>query len=610
MFGSGKTALARRLLDFSNPRVKAAFLERQEHGDFGVAPLANALTVTIDLQQHLLSYGRPVAPHDLQFFLAKLVWRCTLTRFEGVTPEAVDALWDKHIMSLRDCVTTLTTALDCPLLLHFDEVGMIEDATWAGFFAGNTSDVTDLLRSIRFYHTFWSELVPLLRHDRAFLYLTGKSSALSLMGRGLLGVSHSPGKVQQLTLGCFEIKDLRDLVKPLAGADFLDLSSDDVEREFLEWLHRLTGGVARLTCYVLDSLLKNKYTARHVMDHDTAYLKVLAHVRTAPGGSLSLEGLSATQRTDLEPVLVAAACNLVLELDAVIPGCTLSVEALAMRYHLYMSRVGPTAVKLVMPGVWREQLKGAVDHHWRFIAAIPSQLADSGEALEHITGTVILLRARMAEEKARAADVYPLLANTKASLCHVSGMMSMYSRKRATAELMREHAEDGRARIVAWAKGSPSGDRLMVLPLSDSLPVLVEPQCKNTVFSVDGLRDEIAKCNTALSMVGGTKPCASSVVLLIIATELTAGMAEMANSAVWKAGRHVVAKPYDLTGKQKKLKGVQKMRALQRSKGEIVIPKGLEVVVASKEQVMELLGQQQFSVAIATRRNGDRGETR
>lgn len=603
MFGSGKTALGRRLLDFSNPRVEKLFRERPLQSDSGAAPLAEALTVTIDLQQ----YAPPSrqSPIELQFFLAKLVWCCTLTRFTGVSPEAANALWNKRTrLSLTECVTTLTSALNRSLLLHFDEVGTVEDSTWADFFPTNTSDDdTDQKRTIRRYYALWLALLPLLRHDRAFLYLTGKSTALSLIGRGLLGMSQSPSKVQQLTLGCFEIEHLDDLVNSVAGAEFLDLSSNDVKREFLDWLHRLTGGVPRLVSYALHYLVWKKYTARHVLEHDTAHHEVLTYVKTAPGGVLPLVGLSATQRADLEPMLVAAACGLVVELDTLLPGCNTSVEDLAMRYNLYMSRNGPIGVRLVMPGVWREQLKGAVsaDYDWRFIPAIPSQLSDSGKVLEHICGIVMLLRARTAGDKASAGAVFPLLAATKAGSCCVSGMVSAFSPNRASKELMRKYAEKKEPCIVAWATGSPSGDRLLILPSSGSLPVLVEPQCKNTIFSVDGLRDEIAKCDIALSMMDGTKPCASSVVLLIIATELTADMAMMTECAVWKAGTHVVAMPRDLKDKEKKLKGVKKTRALQRSKGELVIPKGLEVVVASVERVKDLLGAQQYEMAVQTR---------
>ena len=150
MFGSGKTAFGENLFNFDDAHIEKLFNEIM--GSFGalkeeVQVLRAALTVRVDLQQHVVTSS---GPKDLNTVLSLFVWRCTLMRFEGVTEMEADALWHRHRPTdLKSCVTTLTTALDRPLFLHFDEVGAIEDDQWTSLVGGGPAEPTGVLR--RYY---------------------------------------------------------------------------------------------------------------------------------------------------------------------------------------------------------------------------------------------------------------------------------------------------------------------------------------------------------------------------------------------------------------------------------------------------------------------------
>jgi hypothetical protein len=347
MFGSGKTTFAANLFNFGDSRVEKLLVETALAED--QRTLRSVFTVRIDLQQHQVD-GLP-QQHGL--LLSRLVWRCTLMRYKGVTQKEVDDLWLRHRPTdLYSCVTTLTAALDCSLFLHFDEVSTIEDAGWKPLVDGDDQQFMvggdDKQSPLRRYYNFWTVLVPLLRHDSAFLYITGRTTAFLMVGRGLLGAGQSPSRVSPLFLSCFKLGDIKYLLRSSKMADGQPVAErlrwidvDEKQDDFVDELHLLIAGVPRLLA--LEHMINRGLVVSDVDSAEKMDAALTPVVLYAPGASLDIAALNKNSQACevLVPALVAACAELCVSTEDVLPPDArhgMTGEQVASLHNLYMTR--------------------------------------------------------------------------------------------------------------------------------------------------------------------------------------------------------------------------------------------------------------------------------
>jgi ankyrin repeat protein len=302
MSGSGKTTFAANLFNFGDSRVEKLLVETASEEDQRTR--RSVFTVRIDLQEHQVDE----LPQKLGPLLSLLVWRCALMRYKGVTQKEVDDLWLQHRPTdLYSCVTILKAALDCSLFLHFDEVSTIEDAGWTPLVGGDDQQSVvggDYKQSpLRRYYSFWAALVPLLRHDSAFLYLTGRTTAFSMVGRGRLGAGQSPSRVSPLFLSCFKPGDIKHLLRSSKMADGQPIAErlrwidvGEKQDDFVHELHLLTAGMPRLLQNALEHMINRGLVVSDMDSAEKMDTVLTPAVLCAPGASLDIAAHTGTAR--------------------------------------------------------------------------------------------------------------------------------------------------------------------------------------------------------------------------------------------------------------------------------------------------------------------------
>ncbi|KJE92311.1 hypothetical protein CAOG_009653 [Capsaspora owczarzaki ATCC 30864] len=253
MFGSGKTSFVEHIGNGRNPHA-AEILESAREGNKPLyESVLNARYILIDLTH----FNR-------------------LSEMLGLPPLAVPR------GPLDLVIETLQKHAGVPLLLHFDEMGAIENSDFDPWFPGSEyrcSNPTNVFApntgALRRHYTFWSDfLTPLLNLDNVYIVCSGKSVAFNLIRLGLLRPSNDApvvpvavvqSELQSIILpplGSNHIEEILTRHHPRSSSptllvDALGLGGDEHHSQrlaFTERVHALTAGVPRLVAFALQVL--------------------------------------------------------------------------------------------------------------------------------------------------------------------------------------------------------------------------------------------------------------------------------------------------------------------------------------------------------------------
>jgi hypothetical protein len=350
------------------------------------------------------------------------------------------------------------------------------------------------------------------------------------------------------------------------------------DEAFVKNLHDLSAGVPRLLQFGLAHMVEQELTVGDVDTAEKMEALLTTPMLSAPGAGLDIQALinDIDTRDVLVPALVAAMAELCVSTKDILPPKAthrVTIAEVASRFSLFMTpcndKIIKDMVRLVMPGVWRSLLKSHfVSADWEFIPFIPLEVCDIGRKLEYVGRTMVLMRAL---RDAPAGIVFPFLRGTCAAECHVKmltlrqpgvkGSVEAYS-----AELAERH---GRALLVEWAPKSPTGDHALLLEAQDGTDIIVELQWKNfkkgNALGAADVKKEMKRAEKALAAVG--KSDSPAVVLVILCTNVGPELNAFSG----------------------------KVLAGSVGDGFLEIPTGLELVIATEDDMLLLLGESQLA---------------
>ncbi|KJE95792.1 hypothetical protein CAOG_08956 [Capsaspora owczarzaki ATCC 30864] len=269
MFGSGKTSFVEHIGNERNPHAKeildsAPAIKRPLYES-----VLNARYILIDMTH----FNRM---SDMADDVLEAIFLNTCSTL-GLPPLAVPR------GPLGRVISGLQKHAGVPLLLHFDEMGAIENSGFDPWFPGSEyrcSSQPNVFApntgALRRHYTFWSRLLaPLLNLDNVYIVCSGKSVAFSLIQHGLLRAPSdapvgsstadphipmtSPSELQTIILpplGGEHIEEILNRHRPDVSSpeliDTLGLRDKHAQRlAFTECVHTLTAGVPRLVSYAL-----------------------------------------------------------------------------------------------------------------------------------------------------------------------------------------------------------------------------------------------------------------------------------------------------------------------------------------------------------------------
>ncbi|KJE88707.1 hypothetical protein, variant 2 [Capsaspora owczarzaki ATCC 30864] len=276
MFGSGKTSFVEHIGNGRNPHAAEILESAREGAKPLYESVLNARYILIDMT-HFNRLSEMYADCLEAIFLNT----CSTL---GLPPLAVPR---GPLLDL--VIETLQKHAGVPLLLHFDEMGAIENAKFDPWFPGpeyRCSSQPNVFApdtgALRRHYTFWSDfLAPLLNLDNVYIVCSGKSVAFNLIRFGLLrpsndapvvpvavvqsAVMHSPSELQSIILpplGSNHIEEILTRHHPRSSSptllvDALGLGGDEHRSQrlaFTERVHALTAGVPRLVAFALQVL--------------------------------------------------------------------------------------------------------------------------------------------------------------------------------------------------------------------------------------------------------------------------------------------------------------------------------------------------------------------
>lgn len=575
MFGSGKTALGKNLLNFRDVHVEAEYAKLPE--SVGKKVLRSAVPILIDLQQQTC----PSFIETLTDYISWIIWTSTLETCFDIRSSKSTTFWMKQKYSPRFCVQELTELVGKPLFLHFDEINVIENENFIKFFPGVDTD-DEYKRQLRKYYKVWAELYPLYK-EGVFIYITGKSFLLSNMGFKQLGQGFSAGPVDHLFLKSLARSDIYEIFHARVSA-MQSVDDEDVEK-FTDWIYEWTSGIPRPVVCAIDAIIQTSPESsgvNFIMMNDSKcvdeIITLLSSLPDFPDWD-SIANSTAEARHALEQVLLAGATNLYYNLSKPLPGvegCTL--QQLVDRFSIYVTpddkSLSTGLVKIVLPKVWIKKLKFSNFPDFRQLAGLDSSLVSKGDALETVVQKIIQVRCSF-KYQCTVKEAFPFLSETCLKNVVISENIKTYlsdkriSKKSAPKYDVRFLQEEGLV-LYRTAPKSAHADVILSFPHTSNVSPrgICGFQCKNypnSVLTTSVVQEEIDKfANLMEGSRGGFEGSAGNNAVLVIV--LNGG----------RGDAHV-----------EKHRG----KILTSESGRAFnIPAGLELVILSKVEVTDFLG--------------------
>ena len=204
----------------------------------------------------------------------------------------------------------------------------------------------------RFYYPFWRELMPLLRQQRVFTFLTGKTQAFGLIGLKLIG-NVSPSRHTEVTLHALSLVDLdAALLKSTTRSctpltHWLTFATLDLRAHFLRRLDEETAGQPRLVHLFLEGMCvwlhEKKVTSSIDSEERIEDLMRVGDAHTDEELTLATHGPKGTSSELLSVLIMAAMLGISMPIvkRATIwhEGNQLPLLAVIDRFNLYAYKV-------------------------------------------------------------------------------------------------------------------------------------------------------------------------------------------------------------------------------------------------------------------------------
>lgn len=420
MFGTGKTTFGLNLLNWNNVHVHTEF-QKLPTSD-GKEALSTALTVYIDLQKEIFSIFS-AGVQNVSEYVSLLIWANSMHQLFGVGIDAAVMFWKQ---SDSPTIRTVTGVMDMlgkltqrAFYFHFDEVNALESSELRQLFDSAEGKETSVLSR---YYAFWSALSNIL--DVAFVYVSGKTVMISELGCGKLGHGSSPSRCLQLLLPRLSSSDIKNVIKVKYATAFGSFSDEEHVQRIAEYIHHWSSGIPRNIEYTIKFILSLPDAAEFLRSYDSAAQttkmlreggsretdasesvlidmddKVLSNlINTVPGLAPDLRLLSETERNLFAPVLYACACELSFDTNFVFSD-DLNALAISEVFSIYTtpseSRSG--AVTFILPLAWKYYMKtnGSSCRHLPFdmIRDVNPYIVAKGDAFEELTIGMVLMHS-------------------------------------------------------------------------------------------------------------------------------------------------------------------------------------------------------------------------
>jgi len=288
--------------------------------------------ILFDFQQETII---PSCVESLEEYLSLVLWK-KLSRSLGKREGVIEKEWVKagkpHI---GDIAWYLKEEWKKPLLIHFDEVGAIENHKFNRFFNDPPTPEIALkdLPHLNRYYDLWRELLPLFRMKDVHVYCSGKSVAFSLIGLGLLQRydTMSPTSSEHIILGSLEVNHIIEtmdatMVQGVSISESLGLVTHEMKEKFAKIFHEQSAGIPRLVRYGLFGAWLSGFNFGE-MDEETLRNKITDQRESVTREMLKAPGLRAAMgvylpeklRSILEVLLFFSFANLPISKNLRIP---------------------------------------------------------------------------------------------------------------------------------------------------------------------------------------------------------------------------------------------------------------------------------------------------
>ena len=574
MFGSGKTTFGENILNFNDTHIAKEFLKIPESS--GKDALRRAIYLKIDFQN---IYILPQIV-DIKQVISLNIWINLFKNYFGIALSESVFFWSQKNYNLLECIGFISEICQRPIFIHFDELNYLETPSYfkqlyPEFYKSRTEKDLFLV-----YYEFWDAIYPLFE-EGIFVYCTGKSMKLLELGKNRLGTNLSPCHTEHLYLSAFTVKDVKDAI----CSDKQILSSINISEinDVAEWLHDLTSGVPRLVFYGIDAInqiFKND-TNITLLKIDSNEDDISNYIRKAPGASPNLSELNKISKEIIPALLLAYQSNLLFSPNEKIFGISdFTVQDLIEKFGFFVSAVSSNALRVLIPKIWMSSIVELGLPEIILTSSFNSAYVDKGKALEVVTERVILIRSIIRSKKTKISDVLPFLREMRTFLNKslIGKMMkidcNLTINTQTTYDELKSFLITNKNNdiLLKFKEKSSSMDLCIRLAYDEGLPVsLIAIQCKNVLvgFSIADLKNEIKK------------------VLKFIFSDKNGGDIQ----------NYKCLFVLSLTGSGTKNIELLRGKVIESTSGinmeyELEIPDNMQVVVLSKKQMQEFLGQE------------------
>jgi hypothetical protein len=312
------------------------------------------------------------------------------------------------------CVETLLElAYPTPLFFHFDEFGAIEgypDKLFPFTHVKRSNKMSDDQMKMGKIYDAWKALKSPLLNENVFIYVTGKSPSISLIGKGLFPFMSSPSAVANILLPPLSTNDIKLLILQRSREDdnlhiWQAIKANETELdECTAFIVRMTGGVPRLTLATISAMrvTADQYPQHaclqwHTMGSNDAifqsFLTAVNDLWLFEADSNML--MRAVVDDNFQITLMRALFDVPMPAKLIVASTGMIPEQLADKYGFYIRAVPekPAFVNFLLPELWWHRLRSF--SQLKILHYDDHKGYSSSEIFERITQMCIEARLRL-----------------------------------------------------------------------------------------------------------------------------------------------------------------------------------------------------------------------
>jgi hypothetical protein len=376
VFGSGKSTFGRFLSNFTDEHVKSLYQRVPPSPGKDAFERSVNIHVTLpqDLSMKLLKHLN-ILPSDLPDFINYLIFDEFISSFYlgKIDPKKIWKLFNQDIVSYDNVLYFIQTVTGKTPLLHFDEIGNLEN--WSYFMESSDSDSDSERAKLLRYYSFWNEMVNIMRTG-SFVYASGRSGILHLLGQNLLRGNSSPSNIHRVLLSAFGRDDVQALV--LDKEPQLQENPDQLKL-LTEKIFNLSSGVPILVEMCMNYICK--VSALLTVDVESILEEKVFEFMTSSNKVRALPDFSLLhpKYQPLLPIIFGAVSNeFKYNLSAKVLSGSFSIRTVIDTFSLHFKQTDNGEVQLIMPLLWRKALSEALPNS----LPNPFDIADKRLSLE------------------------------------------------------------------------------------------------------------------------------------------------------------------------------------------------------------------------------------